>query len=1350
VNLNAFIPLDRLQALTYNRTLPEQAYGSILIADISDFTPLTEAFVRVWGIKRGAEELTRQLNRIYDALIDKVYRYGGSVIGFSGDGITCWFEGQASSHALQSAVEMRRAMQEVVDVLDTPTSELMASGIKIAVATGMVRRFLVGDPEIRLIDVPAGRVVSHAAEAEQLTNRNEIVADSVTAAQSSAIVSEWRLNVETQNRYAVIKELTATVDPCPQQVTSILAEHQARSWLLPAVYERLSQGLGEFVPELRLVVAVFLNFNGIDYDNDPQAGEKLNEFVAYVQHVLARYDASLIQLTVGDKGSYLYAAFGAPVAYEDSPLRAVSAALELIRAPFDLNIRIGMSQGIMRTGVYGATTCRTYGVLGDEANLAARLMQIARDREILGSGRIQSATNPLYQWEDLPSIQLKGKSKLVPIARLVGKPQTAPNILPAEQPLVGRVAELAALQAFIQPIFDKQFAGLAYIYGEPGIGKTHLVHALHERISSDQQVQWYTFRTDSLLPQSLHPFVQFLREYFQQSPQHTEAENKEQFESALAGLSASSEKLETLKSFLAALINLSWKDSPYEQADPKERFEQTLIAFKTLIEAECRRMPVILYLDNAETLDKDSRQLLESLLDKHLPLALLISSRYYDDGLPFSLEISDKTPQLSIQLNRFSQENIEVLASELMNAPCSPSLVAYLATETNGNPFFCEQLLFNLRERSLLTQEASGSWTINRQNIASEVPLSLNMVLVARLDRLKPKVNAVVRMATVLGETFELAVLLAMGQENGRLMDYVQEAEREGIWLPISKTHQQFRHSLLRSAAYDMQERTYLHELHQMAAAAIQAVHATEIPQYASELAFHYGQAEDSEHEYIYSRIAGENAATRFANTEAISYLERALMLAPSDDTEARFRIIWVREGIYDLLGERTLQREDLDLLTQLAQRSGNSEELTQVALRKANLAEVTGNYQQAAQYAQEAIAMSGNAPQMQASAYLYWGRSLGWQADYQGAREQLEKGRKAAQEAQISAIEADCLRNLGIVAYAEGSYYEAESYQHQALRLSQHIADRRGESNALNNLGILARALNDLANAQSYQEQALRLSREIGDRRIENSAMLNLGSVILRNEEFEKKWAYFEDALRTSREIGNRRGEIMAVSNLGGLAMEYGDFSSALVYYWRALQMCQEIGFRRAEGSVLISLGALSLYLGDYGAAHKYGAQGLQLAQEIGDRLEQAQALPVVGNALFEPGKTEEAAEQFQQALVISKELNQHGIMLEALAGLANVAFIDNDLLKAHEFVEEILLHNPRETRRPLRIYLICYKIFYACQDQRAAAILDEALALLQELAARIGAPEVRRAFVEDVPEHRELLAARVWTAHA
>ncbi len=90
--LAAYLPADRLHALAGGTTLPSRARGTVLFADISGFTPLTEALVRTLGARRGAEELARQLNAVYDALIAEVDRYGGSVIGFDGDAITCWFD----------------------------------------------------------------------------------------------------------------------------------------------------------------------------------------------------------------------------------------------------------------------------------------------------------------------------------------------------------------------------------------------------------------------------------------------------------------------------------------------------------------------------------------------------------------------------------------------------------------------------------------------------------------------------------------------------------------------------------------------------------------------------------------------------------------------------------------------------------------------------------------------------------------------------------------------------------------------------------------------------------------------------------------------------------------------------------------------------------------------------------------------------------------------------------------------------------------------------------------------------------------------------------------------------------
>src|SRR5262245_58315126 len=95
----AYIPIDLCQALVQGTELPESTRGTALLADISGFTPLTEALARLLGPRRGAEELTRQLNLVYDALIAEIHHYGGSVLGFAGDAITCWFDAAAVRHS---------------------------------------------------------------------------------------------------------------------------------------------------------------------------------------------------------------------------------------------------------------------------------------------------------------------------------------------------------------------------------------------------------------------------------------------------------------------------------------------------------------------------------------------------------------------------------------------------------------------------------------------------------------------------------------------------------------------------------------------------------------------------------------------------------------------------------------------------------------------------------------------------------------------------------------------------------------------------------------------------------------------------------------------------------------------------------------------------------------------------------------------------------------------------------------------------------------------------------------------------------------------------------------------------
>ena len=321
---SAYIPTDRRRALARGETLPDRAQGSALFADISGFTPLTEALARELGPQRGAEEISRHLNLVYDALIDELDRYSGSVTGFSGDAITCWFDDDSGLRATACALAMQRAMGRFATVT-LPSGACIALAMKAAVATGTVRRFLVGDPQVQLLDVLAGAILDHLAAAEHHAQKGEVVLDPAAVASlgGAAQVAAWRDDDDAGQRFGVVGGLTRPVTPSPWPAlpSDALSDEQVRPWLLPPIYERLRSGQGEFLAELRPAVALFLRFAGIDYDADPQAHAKLDDFIRRVQHILARYDGTLLQLTIGDKGSYLYAAFGAPLAHEDDAVQ---------------------------------------------------------------------------------------------------------------------------------------------------------------------------------------------------------------------------------------------------------------------------------------------------------------------------------------------------------------------------------------------------------------------------------------------------------------------------------------------------------------------------------------------------------------------------------------------------------------------------------------------------------------------------------------------------------------------------------------------------------------------------------------------------------------------------------------------------------------------------------------------------------------------------------------------------------------------------------------------------------------------------------------------------------------------
>ena len=433
-SLNVYLPMDRRQAISTGGHVPEREVGAALFADISGFSGLTEDLVRRYGTRRGAEEIRAALGRVYGGLIAEVDRYHGSVIGFSGDAITCWFDGRHVNGAVAAGLAMRDAVA---------SSRI---GIKVTVALGLVRRAVVGDPAMQVYEVIAGRTVELLAAAASQTRDGEVV---IASAESGAIEALTR----PADRHAieggawglVTGRIDAAADPWPEMESSASSIDALKPWLPPGVAFDLTGGpIGtgaEFEAELRPGVSMFVAFSGIDYETDG-ADERLDVFIRGCQGVLARHEGALVDVTVGDKGSYLSIVFGAPVAHEDDATRAAAAALEIRdlsrEADSIASIRIGIASGRICVGTFGGPTRRAFGVQGREVTVAARLMEVAAEAEIILSERVAREGAGRFDLRPRGSVKVKGFGDPLVISELVRARSGVPPRLHGGTPFVRR------------------------------------------------------------------------------------------------------------------------------------------------------------------------------------------------------------------------------------------------------------------------------------------------------------------------------------------------------------------------------------------------------------------------------------------------------------------------------------------------------------------------------------------------------------------------------------------------------------------------------------------------------------------------------------------------------------------------------------------------------------------------------------------------------------------------------------------------------------------------------------------------------------------------------------------------
>jgi len=831
----------------------------VLFADICGFTPLAESLEDALGPQRGAAEVAAWVNRTFGALAAAVDRHHGSITCAAGDSITCWFDDEHRLSAVACALEMQNSMAMAAADLEAGSAGRATAGLKVALAGGEARRFVVGDPSTQVFDVLAGAVVDRAGAGEKLCRPGEVVIDRTSADALGDALSI----AEVRGDFVCVTGIPGATpsDPWPELPASPILDHTVRSWIAPPVYERLQAGHAHFLAEFRPVVAEFVSFGRIDYEH-ANAGPALDELLRTTEDVATRNGGAVFVVSMGDKGGYLLIVFGAPVAHGDEVRRAVTTANEL-RRQTDGALRVGLHTGRVYAGLYSGPLWSTYTVAGDVVNVAARLMTRAEPGQILLSAAAAAALDRRFAIHAIEPIAVKGRSAPVSVCELVG--MAAPSATLSEPryplPMVGRERELEAIDAALSTAASGAGGVLAFC-AEAGMGKSRLVNAAIRRAAA----LGLTTLAGECEPQggrmAYLPWRPIWNGLFRLPPGGSDDARRAALAEALA---AAAPAMAPLAPLLATVLDLPIEDNDATRTMPaparKELLEEMLTG---ALRARAQEGPLCIVLDDLHWADALSRDLLAALARAvaDVPVLFVLAYRPSDRERPVAVPEGRELELGELAADEASELARLLLTHVIETEPMSATIAA-ITERADGNPFYIEELVRAAVER--------GS--------ASELPTSLESLILERIDRLSPTEQLTARVASVIGRRFDTEWLAGAYPDSldlGRLPQDLAGLKASGLVVadtpPPDEAHL-FRHVVVRDVAYETLGARVRQGLHEQLAAYLEA--SPDGPN-VDLLAYHYARSANEAKEAVYRRLAAEAAIRNGAYSDALAHVRRA------------------------------------------------------------------------------------------------------------------------------------------------------------------------------------------------------------------------------------------------------------------------------------------------------------------------------------------------------------------------------------------------------------------------------------------------------------------------------------------
>lgn len=1226
--LLAYVPAIQAEWLASNDSaLWRDVEGSLVFADVSGFTPLTERLARRGKV--GAEELTDVLNEVFTALLDVAESYGGDLLKFGGDALLLLFTGEAhAARAAAGAAGMQAALR--------PYRRFKTNGgtvslrMSVGVNSGTFQLFLVGGSHRELL--VAGPASSHTAELEAAADAGEVLLGGATAkALPARHVAAPKLP-GVLLRGSPVVDLAPLTRPPAEACTEMAVPIQLR----PHLRSRRDDG------EHRVAVLTFIQFKGTDdllASEGPEAvAAELDALVRSAQDACEAFGVTFLASDVDKNGGKILLSAGAPTAAADDADRMLHALRAIVLPERRLHVRAGVNRGRAFAVDVGSPVRRTYAVMGDPTNLAARVMGKAEPRTVLATDAVVAALRDRFNLVPVEPFMVKGKS--MPIkAQVVGE-ALGRVAAGRDLPLVGRDEELAALDAALERA--SRGTQTVALVGEPGSGKSRL---LDEFLMTHAELS--VLRVEAAQYATASPYFAVRGAMRRVLGIPVQAADDEALEALRRTIATCRPDLEPMVPLLAVPLGLDVPDTP-ETADVAPAFRRARL-HDAAVDLLSTLLPEsgLLVLEDAHWLDAASASLVQDVLGAWQERRWLACVTTRPEGAGQATELGPDVER--VDLAPLDHEARRRLVEEATLArPLPDHVLDALAERSGGNPLFLGELV-----NAVLS---SGSTT--------DLPDSVEALIASRIDTLLPEERTVLRQAAVLGARLSEDLLTKLVASEGHpSLDTASVLQQlAGFFEVEGEGRLRFRQSVVREVAYECLPYRQRRRLHAQAGDLIESS-VSDPEEFSDLLSLHFLRAQVFDKAWSYARTAGERARHNAAPVEAAELFRRALEAARplSVSSQDLVEVQIALAEVAALAGEYESAASALQNARRLTPPS--SLVMVELCRRSGWLRERAGRYEDALRWYSRGLRTlaaqnedSVEAKRVHAELSMSSAAMRVRQGQFSRAIPLLEEAVELAQNSGDRKSLAHAYYLLDAV-HTDLGNPEAAHYRELALPIYEELGDWEGQASVLNNLGVDAYFEGRWADAIELYERSREARVRAGDMVEAVTASHNIAEILSDQGHVDEARALFSEALRSWRASRFPVGIGIALSNLGRAASRSGQFTEA------AVLLAEATAALKAIGSDFLAMEAQAreverlVFAGDQAAAGRLGRALLEVAG--GQQVLQAMLERLVGYTDAQAGDLVGARDHLDRSLRIATTASAEFEAAQTYEALARVGRI-------------------------------------------------------------------------------------------